>query len=168
MKLARPTAWLFLLLSIAVYLSAAFKLVGLDAFEKTGSSIALGKSVHVSIEQPSKYLIIYNDDFDWIYTPHINYNWMGNPPKIDGFGPSWYGIYYYELSATGYAPFRIFGLSLWYFILLCAIPVSIIEYKAGIIRHRRKQYACPCCGYLRQGLQTQTMHCPECGTDLYP
>ena len=130
MHLLRPIAWVLLLFSIVVYLSAKYKLVGLDAFEDTGTSISLAESLHLSIEQPSKYLIIYNDDSAGIYSPHINYTWLDKPPTIDGFGPSWYGVYYYEIAVPGYRALVVFGLSLWYFILFSAMAVLTIEYKA--------------------------------------
>jgi hypothetical protein len=167
MKTLRITAWLLLMISVAAMIAEAASLVvPKSTVHGGGYALSLGPQFHISLTQGS--LVFYSDTDYGPYRGSILF--VDAPPpgfKARKYGLQW-GIYFRDFYWPNGDRLWTLMVSLWYPILLFGFATLLCEYRAAKMRGRRKQYACPCCGYLRQGLQTQTMHCPECGADLYP
>ena len=138
--------------------------VGHAPRENSDMVLSIGDGAHVSVDHYARAVVIYSDKARGPYRPYFLVEYIDT--GITNY--EWFGFYYFDHTwSTGYRHWTL-GVSLLYFIAPLVLLLAFLEYRAAIARKRHKENACPACGYLRQGLQTQTMHCPECGHDLYP
>lgn len=160
LKLLRPTAWVLLVSLLGLYM---YCWVAPGHYEDYHPGIRITDELNLAIDYQARSFVAYSDRANGPHRPYymVSYSGSGVVEK------SWVGIYYQQLpQASGLA--WTLGISPLYFIAPLLLLVASLEFRAAKARKRQKENTCPSCGYPRQGLQTQTTYCPECGHDLYP
>ena len=162
MRFLRPTSWVLLTSLLGLY---AYCWTSPGDYEQYRPGLSISNELNLAIDYQARSVVAYSDRAGGPYRPYVMIAYVVQPPDAITQG-RWLGIYYYTYTAPRYKSWTL-GISLLYLIAPLVLLVAYLEYRAAKTRRRRKQNACPSCGYLRQGLKTQTMQCPECGYDLY-